>query len=69
MTAPRRLRNALSAARRATQQSASPTRHPSSIRSLRSLDALAESLTALRRTNDQFTSGVSARMADELARL
>jgi hypothetical protein len=51
------------------QHSASHVRHPFSIRSLRSLDALEESLTGLRRTNDQYSSRASARMVEELASL
>lgn len=69
MSEPRRLRNALSANRRATLPSDSPTRHPSSIRSLRSSDDLLDCLTELRQTNDHFSSSGSVKLAAELAQL
>lgn len=69
MSERRPLPNGRSDAPRVMQHSASPVRHRSSIRSLRSLDELEESLIALRRTNDQFSSSASARMVEELASL
>lgn len=69
MSEPRRLRSALSQPLGATPPIASPIRHPSSIRSLRSLDELRESLTDLKDVNERFTSNSFAGLAENLRQL
>lgn len=69
MSERRRLQSALSRPRGATPPTVSQTRHPSSIRSLRSLDELRESLTALRDVNECYTSNSFAALADDLRQL